>query len=137
MNQTIFSDLTALLEFQKQGFSHILSMQEGLRKALDAEKKDFPAILQQLSEKDALLDLIRKRSDEAESLIEEWKKNRSEYQADDRYEPLAQLLEEVEALIEQMKQQDEEMMLIFQKMASQAEAAENPKNRMNAFRAMR
>lgn len=62
MNQNIYSDLSELLVFQKQGFTHILSMQEGLRQALNEEKKDFPAILQKLGEKDALLDLIRKRT---------------------------------------------------------------------------
>ncbi|NLB63965.1 MAG: hypothetical protein GX801_07660 [Fibrobacter sp.] len=128
------------LESQLDMYRSMNALQRQLLRELD-HSDGMQKVLDLLEEKNQHLDKLRKNQKQAAPLLEAWRQQKSELPESDEVKNVDELINTMESLALAMRNQDEEMIRRFERIAvSPADKESRDKhsrNMLNAFRALR
>jgi nitrogen-specific signal transduction histidine kinase len=117
------------LSGQRELYRKINAVQAELLERLD-QTHEMQPIMDLLAQKNALLDTVRAENQAAAPWVEEWVARKAECATHPLYEETTAIVSEIEALVLELRKQDERMIARFDR-SSQSQ------NMLNAFRALR
>lgn len=124
--------LRSLLGQQVEDFKHAAALQHRINDRL-REDRDPSLVLEELRQKELILDRIQKRNEEFRPYIAEWMQVRFEAQTRPEWPVVMQLLDQLEHVVGGLRTADEEMIALVQKREM---TESNPTLLIHAFRAL-
>lgn len=122
---------------QAEHFASLDELHSVLMHQLD-QSHEMGKVLELLDKKNKTLDEIAQNNNQAKPWLDYWKQSKDSLQGQDIYDEVQKLLAHVEELAQRVRQQDEQLLKRFEKVAQpKATPTERSNNVLNAFRALR
>ena len=131
----IITELKQLLDAQLKLFREVASVHEQLMSELEQADRDFTRVMELLGQKNDLMTNVQKNSQESMPLIAEWIQNKASYIQMPGYSEIESILDELNVVVQQQREGDEVMVRKLQGKPASA-ADKDPKNIINAYRAL-
>lgn len=136
----LVSRMKAHLESQLEMYRDMNALQRSLLRELDLPD-GMPKVLGLLEDKNSRLDQVRKSQQQAAGLLQEWRDQKANLPETPEIKYVDELIDAMETLALSMRNQDEEMIRRFERIAMNPADAESrnkhSRNMLNAFRALR
>lgn len=130
--QEVAKELIQLLSIQVKDFGNAATLQKGINLKIK-EDRDPSIVLEELRQKENLLDQIKSRNEEFRPYIADWMQSKSEAQALPDWNQIMSLLDRLDLVVDELRVVDEEMIHLVQK---REQRDTDPLLLIHAFRAL-
>jgi hypothetical protein len=131
----IISELKQMLVAQLNLFREVAIVHDYLMQDLEQSERDFTRVMELLGQKNDLMTKVQQNSQESMPLIAEWIQNKASYSQLPGYAEVESILDELNVVVQQQREGDELMVRKLQGKPASA-ADKDPKNIINAYRAL-